>query len=66
MGGLWADARQQADAGVSWTRREVPLTVSAELAHPGCQSGGLRLLLKVLFEEERQAFMGAISAASDE
>ncbi|EIE18526.1 hypothetical protein COCSUDRAFT_6434, partial [Coccomyxa subellipsoidea C-169] len=48
-----------ASAGGQWTRREVPLTVGAELAHPGLQPDGLRVLLEVLFEEERQAFTDA-------
>lgn len=53
-------------AGGQWIRREVPLTVGAELTHAGRQPDGLRTLLEVLFEEERQAFTDAISAAADE
>ena len=53
-------------AGGQWTRREVPLTIGAELAHSDQKPGGLRFLLEVLFEEERQAFVDAVSAAADE
>ncbi|BDA48211.1 probable Lys-63-specific deubiquitinase BRCC36 at N-terminal half [Coccomyxa sp. Obi] len=61
-----ADARQRVAAGGQWTRREVPLTIGAELAHADQKPGGLRFLLEVLFEEERQAFIDAVSAAADE
>ncbi len=60
-----ADARQRVAAGGQWTRREVPLTIGAELAHADQKSRGLRFLLQVLFEEERQAFIDAVSAAAD-
>lgn len=51
--------------GEQWQQREVALWVGAEAGSQGRSLDGLHGLLATLFEEERQAFHGAVQAATD-
>ncbi len=60
-----ADANQRAREGGQWVRREVPLMVQAQPKASQMFPNGLRNLLSVLFEEERQAYSSAMQRAAD-
>ena len=65
---LWpAEAPQWAVEGEEeqWQRREVALWVGTEAGGQGRSLDGLHGLLATLLTEERQAFHGAVQAATD-